>query len=51
MKNLFGSALLTLVSKDRNVSSGLRRPVVCLWYPYTASNDAQQVEFGKHVVH
>ena len=35
MKNLFGSALLNSVSKDRNVSSGLKRPVVCHWHPYS----------------
>ena len=38
MKNLFGSALLNSVSKDRNVSSGLKCPVVCHWHPYSGLN-------------
>ena len=35
MKNLFGSTLLNSVAKDRNVSSGLKRPVVCHWHLYS----------------
>ena len=38
MKNRFGSALLNSVSKDRNVSSGLKCPVVCHWHPYSGLN-------------
>ena len=35
MKNRFGSALLNSVSKDRNVSSGLKCPVVCHRHLYS----------------
>ena len=35
MKHLFGSALPNSVSKDRNVSSGLKRPIVCHYHPYS----------------